>query len=95
MPSHAKPFRSISYALVLSGLLLVVVFALGRVLRAQTQKPSPFESPPPRQHFLSGGERSEQVLHDILIVLKHIDDRLGRIEQATLDASKALQSRER
>ena len=35
-----------------------------------------------RPHFKSGGERSELLLREMLVVLKRIDEKLGRIEEA-------------
>ena len=94
MHVHSKSERRQVYRSVALVLLLLGAYALGRSLSALAQVPSPFDNPPPRQHFLSGSERSEAVLHDILATLRQMDDRLARIERATLDAARALQSRD-
>ncbi len=75
------------------GLLTIVAFALGLTLQAPAQEQSRFGQTPPRQQFLSGGERSELVLREISATLKQIEAHLERIEQNTLDATQALQSR--
>ena len=43
---------------------------------------------PPREAFLSGGERSEAVLREILATLKQIDGRLERFERALREAEQ-------
>ena len=85
-------YRSRLRPLLGLGLLVVMAFALGQVMQVPAQMRSPFENPPPRQHFLSGAERSEQVLRDIAATLKQIDRRLERLEQTARDATQALQT---
>lgn len=86
-----RRYRGRLRPLVGLGLFMVMAFALGQVWQAPAQMRSPFENPPPRQHFLSGSERSEQVLRDIADTLKQIDSRLERLEQTAQDVTQALQ----
>ena len=51
---------------------------LGSQARAEPRRITPQE---PDQHFKSGGRLSEQVLQEILVVLKRIDERLERLEK--------------
>ncbi len=92
MKTNAKPLRGRARHIVVMVLCFLVAFALGQALQAPAQLRTTFESPPPRETFLSGGERSERILRDISAILKQMDGRLARIEQAASDAAHALQA---
>lgn len=61
-------------------LVLSIVGAIG-LMRDPPEALADVEKNNPPQHFLSGDERAELVLRDILTVLKRMDQRLERLER--------------
>jgi hypothetical protein len=75
---------------LLAGLVCVVAAMWwcttpGEMVQAEVRRTTPSDAD---QHFKSGGRLAEGVLQEILVVLKRMDDRLARIEQASLTASR-------
>ena len=69
------------------------VAALGLVLAMAWPRPTPtlggdIRELPPRETFLSGGERSEAVLKEMSETLRRIDGRLEHFERALRDATE-------
>ncbi len=71
---------------------LAAVAALGLAVAMAWPRPTPIfggdiRELPPRETFLSGGERSEAVLKEMSETLRRIDTRLEHFERALRDAT--------
>lgn len=60
----------------------VSLWHTGRLDSQAQAEPRRVTAQEPDQHFKSGGRLSETVLQEILVVLKHMDERMERLEKA-------------
>ncbi|MBI3866017.1 MAG: hypothetical protein HY290_29420 [Planctomycetia bacterium] len=66
----------------ISGVVLGIVAGYAAGIAAQSSSlHAEVTELPRREAFLAGGERSEAVLRDIVVILKRMDTRLERMEQ--------------
>ena len=68
--------------------ILLASFWAGTFLRPQPASTADVRKGAPKEHFLSGSERSIPLLQEISDTLKRMDTRLSRIEEIVAAAAK-------
>lgn len=68
--------------------IAVASFAAGNLVPLASSSAADIEKGQPRSTFIDGGVLANDTLQQSLVVLKRLDERVGRIEEALLEVAK-------